>query len=91
MDDAGTKLDGNAAAGLLGEIFAFDVTTADTACAACGRRNEIGALAAYMDAPGAVLRCPSCSGVMLRMVHGGGRYWLELTGMLFLQIWESEG
>ena len=37
-------LDGNAAAGLLQEIFALDATTAQIQCAACGATGAIGSL-----------------------------------------------
>lgn len=86
MADHPTKLDGNAAAGVLREIFPFEITMARSACAGCARQWEIGALAAYLDCPGVVLRCPSCEAVMLRAVHGSGRYWLEVSGMLFLEL-----
>ena len=31
------RLDGNAAAGLLGELFAFEITTATAICDGCGQ------------------------------------------------------
>jgi hypothetical protein len=46
MDDK-LRLDGNAAAGTLGEVFSFEVTTAYYACERCGRANQIGAAMAY--------------------------------------------
>ena len=36
------RLDGNAAAGTLGEIFSFEVTTAGYICAGCGGTNRGG-------------------------------------------------
>ena len=41
------RLDGNAAAGTLGEIFSFEVTTAHYACGGCGRVDQIGAAMVY--------------------------------------------
>ena len=41
------KLDGNAAAGALGEVFSFEVTTARYACGGCGRTDQIGAAMVY--------------------------------------------
>jgi hypothetical protein len=35
-------LDGNAAGGLLREVFAFDATVAATTCAGCGRTRADG-------------------------------------------------
>jgi hypothetical protein len=45
MDELG--LDGNAAAGTLGEVFSFEVTTAHYACEGCGRTDQIGAAMVY--------------------------------------------
>ena len=63
-----TSLDGNAAAGLLGDLFAFDVTMAVSTCAVCGYTRPVAELHAYMDAPGMVLRCASCGAAQLRLV-----------------------
>ena len=35
------RLDGNAAAGVLGEIFAFEASTAKYGCARCGRSERL--------------------------------------------------
>ncbi len=83
------RVDGNAAAGLLGEIFPFEMTMVQTLCAGCGAMEHAGALAVYMDAPGMVMRCSHCDNVLVRVVHGGGRYWLDLRGVVCLQINEG--
>jgi hypothetical protein len=82
------RLDGNAAAGLLEEIFPFEMTSVWTMCAGCGARDQVGALTGYMDAPGVILRCPHCEAALIRIVHGGGRYWIDLRGVVCLQIAE---
>ena len=41
-----TSLDGNAAAGALGDLFAFDVTIAVSTCAACGDGRPVAELRA---------------------------------------------
>ena len=79
-------LDGNALAGMLGEVFAVDVTAASGQCAACGRTGVIAQARAYLDAPGAVARCPACGQVLLRLVRGPGRAWLDLRGLTCLEI-----
>jgi Family of unknown function (DUF6510) len=81
-----TTLDGNAAAGALGDVFAFDVTMAMTTCATCGDRRPVAELRAYMDAPGIILRCASCSATQLRLVRAGDRAWLDLRGIQVLEI-----
>ncbi len=80
------KLDGNAAAGLLQEIFAVDVTTASGTCDNCGAVDAVGALVVYTYAPGTVLRCPSCDAVLMRIVTDGRRYWVDLRGVRSLEL-----
>ena len=81
-----TSLDGNAAAGTLGDLFAFDVTMAVSTCAICGDTRPVAELHAYMDAPGMVLRCASCGAAQLRLVRSGDRGWLDLRGIQVLEI-----
>jgi len=84
-----TRVDGNAIGGLLREIFALEMTDAQTTCAGCGAVNAVGRVHVYLDAPGAVVRCPGCEQVLMKIVHGGGRYWLDLTGVRCLELAES--
>jgi hypothetical protein len=81
-----TPLDGNATAGALGELFAFNVTMAVTTCAHCHDTRSMAELRAYVRAPGIVLRCRSCGGVQLRLVQSTERAWLDLRGIEVLQI-----
>jgi hypothetical protein len=78
--------DGNALAGPLREIFAVDVTTAAGRCASCGRLNAVAELRVYLDAPGMVGRCAGCDAVILRIVRGPGRAWLDVRGFVSLEI-----
>jgi Family of unknown function (DUF6510) len=81
------KLDGNAAAGTLEQMFAFEVTTAVSTCASCSAVGAVGSAMVYSQAPGIVLRCPACGAVLLRVVNdGASRYWLEMTGVRSLEV-----
>jgi hypothetical protein len=80
------KLDGNAAAGTLQEIFPFDMTLAQATCAGCGAINAIGATAVYMHGMGTVIRCPSCDTVLIRVARTKGRNFLDMQGVRVLQI-----
>jgi hypothetical protein len=84
LDEA--RLDGNAVAGLLREIFTMEMTTAETTCAGCGAVNEVGGVIVYMQAPGVVFRCPGCQQVLMRIVQGRGRYWLDFRGTRTLEF-----
>jgi hypothetical protein len=89
VDGSTTRLDGNAAGGLLGSIFPFDMTVATAVCDGCGARGQVASLTLYADAPGIVLRCPGCEAVLLRVVEGHGRYWLDLRGLRSLELIDS--
>jgi Family of unknown function (DUF6510) len=79
-------LDGNAAAGVLREVFAVDVTAAQGRCVGCGSIAPMAEARLFANAPGLVLRCPGCDAVLLRMVSGGGRHWLDVRGLAYLQF-----
>jgi hypothetical protein len=86
MRQSDLKLDGNAVAGLLREIFTMEMTNAQSTCAGCGKVHAVGKVDVYLNAPGAVLRCPACAQVLMRIVHSGTRYWLDLTGVRCLEF-----
>jgi uncharacterized protein DUF6510 len=86
MSQSDLKLDGNAIAGLLREIFTMEMTTAQSTCAGCGKVHAVGRADVYLNAPGAVVRCPACEQVLMRIVHGGGRYWIDLSGTRCLEF-----
>lgn len=89
MDAEELRLDGNAAAGLLRELFVHEMTVAVGTCASCRAATQLGALRVYRHAPGLVMRCPACGAVMLRVVHGHDRYWVETVGLRLLEIPET--
>ncbi len=87
MTDADERrLDGNAAGGLLSEIFSFETTTAVAKCAGCGAVNAVGALAVYASAMGTIIRCTSCENAVIRIGCGPAGYWLDMQGLRHLQI-----
>ena len=89
MQQSDLKVDGNAIGGLLREIFTMEMTAAETTCAGCGKVHAVGRVDVYMNAPGAVVRCPACDNVLMRIVQGRGRYWLDLTGIRCLEFSEQ--
>jgi hypothetical protein len=80
------ELDGNAAAGMLSEVFALEVTGARGRCDSCGNIAELGEARAFIEAPGLVIRCRACDGVLLVLVRGGGRYWLGARGLSWFEL-----
>jgi|GraSoi_2013_60cm_1033757.scaffolds.fasta_scaffold251145_1 hypothetical protein len=83
---ASLLLDGNAAAGLLDELFGREMTVAHSVCDHCGAGREVGSLYAYMYGPGVVLRCPSCANVVLRLVRTETHYWFDARGATSLRL-----
>lgn len=81
-------LDGNMLAGPLQELFAMDVTVADSQCAGCGLQSPVAAMHVYgtADGPGLVGRCPACQAVMLRLVRGPEAAWLDMRGTVSLRV-----
>jgi hypothetical protein len=81
------RLDGNAAAGALGEVFSFEVTTAGYACGGCGKAGALGGAVVYeVRGLGTVLRCPGCDNALIRVAHIRGRHWIDLRGIRHLQV-----
>ena len=80
------KLDGNAAAGILQEVFAVEVTAAVGTCDGCGAVEAVGAVAVYARGPGTVLRCPHCDAVLMKIVVAEDRIWVDLRGLRTLEL-----
>ena len=78
-------LDGNAVAGLLQQVFAVEMTTANGTCDACGATNPVGALHVFRGA-GVVMRCPDCDEVLVTIVSDDTRVWISFSGVRMLQV-----
>jgi hypothetical protein len=73
-------LDGNAAAGLLRELFALEMTEAEITCDSCGAVGAIGTTRLYGGPMGAIFRCVKCEAVVVRLVRTPAGLWLEMRG-----------
>ena len=83
--DEKLRLDGNAAAGTLGEVFSFEVTTAEYACNGCGRTDRLGGAMVYeVRELGTIVRCPSCDNALIRLAYNRERHMVDLRGMRYL-------
>ena len=80
------ELDANALAGTLEMLFGADITAVPGRCAHCGTIHMVGAMRAYMRAPGAVLRCPTCDGVVLRVVQTTEATYVDVRGVAYLRF-----
>ena len=75
-----TALDGNAAAGLLRDVFGVEMTDAITECASCGDRSRLAETNAYLRGPGVVLRCRSCKSVAIVVTTVQGIHCVDISG-----------
>lgn len=86
MERDALTLDGNAAAGLLGEIFAVEMTSAIVTCNTCGAEGEVGAARLYGGEMGAIFRCAVCDAVVIRLVRTPRGIAFDARGMRCLQV-----
>jgi hypothetical protein len=89
MESDAMRVDGNAMAGALGEVFVREMTAARIACGGCGKVEPVGAEHAYMQAPGIVMRCCHCDSVLVVVTHVEGAYRFGLGKAKWLEF--SEG
>jgi hypothetical protein len=77
-------LDGNAIAGLLYDVFGAEMTTATGECASCGARAPMAETEVYLRAPGTVVRCRNCHGVLMVLATVRGTTCVDLRGLTSL-------
>ena len=78
-------LDGNAIAGLLLDVFGTELTTATGVCASCGAEGRLAEHAVYNRAPGTVVRCRSCTSMLMVLVEVRGITCVDLRGLARLE------
>ena len=77
-------LDGNAVGGLLHEVFGAELTDATRTCRSCGDRGPLAEVLVYLRAPGTVVRCRTCGGVLMVLVSVRGVWSVDLSGLAAL-------
>jgi Family of unknown function (DUF6510) len=78
-------LDGNAIAGQLVDLFGAEMTTATGECMHCGAVFPVAELVVYLQAPGTVVRCRSCEGIVMVLVDVRGIACVDLRGLAWLE------
>lgn len=81
-----TRLDGNAASGLLSMVFRREPSDVMLICAGCGADAPLGTLLAYGMEMGAILRCSICDTPVLRVGAAGAMLWLDLRGAVSMRV-----
>lgn len=86
-DDTDTRrLDGNALAGPLAELFVPDLTAAIVTCTNCGNVAPLAAHHVYADSPALVVRCPGCTAVVLRYASDRRGLRFEMRGIRLVEV-----
>ena len=67
--NAMSRVDGNAAAGLLAEIFAVDVTTMTGGCGECGAAGPLAETVVEIDEVAAIIRCRTCTHTLMTVMR----------------------
>jgi hypothetical protein len=79
-----SRVDGNAAAGPLGEILRVDVTTAVGTCRHCTTSAALSEAIVERDAEGVIVLCRNCGHTLVTYINRDGRQYLEFAGLLSL-------
>lgn len=80
------RLDGNAAAGVLAEIYGVEMTVATGTCDGCGTTGPLGRALVYAHGMGMIVRCPLCDTPLIRIARIRGAYRLDLRGLRVLHL-----
>jgi len=86
VDTSDLKLDGNAIAGTMRELFGIEMTVAPCVCRSCGAREVMACVDVYVNAPGTVVRCRHCQSVLMTIVRGRDRTWLDPSGLRLVEL-----
>jgi formate dehydrogenase maturation protein FdhE len=81
-----THVDGNALGGLFNELFGVEMTERRGCCDACGSVNPVGALMVFRQAPGAVVRCPVCTTVLMVVVRIGETLRIGFGSLRWMEL-----
>jgi uncharacterized protein DUF6510 len=79
-------LDGSSVGGLLATLLGADVTGMPGQCASCHTIHVVGTMRAYTRGPGIVVRCPSCTEVVLRIVETPSGTMVDMRGVAALRL-----
>ncbi|HUB42136.1 MAG TPA: DUF6510 family protein [Streptosporangiaceae bacterium] len=78
-------LDGNAIGGVLHEIFGTEMTTAEVTCGHCGHACQVAEEVVYLRAPGTVVRCRTCTEVLVVVVRKQEMNCVDMSGVAALR------
>jgi hypothetical protein len=68
-ENATAVVDGNAAAGMLADVFTGDVTTIVGVCGGCGSTAPLAEAVVEIDEVAAIIRCRGCTHTLVTVLH----------------------
>ena len=68
-ENAASVVDGNAAAGILSEVFAGDVTLLTGECGGCGAVAPLAETVVELDEVAAIVRCRGCTHTLVTVLR----------------------
>ena len=80
------RVDGNAIAGALSEIFATDMTVASLTCGHCGRTAMLAVASVELDDDGFIVLCRSCDHTLFTGVRREGQLSIYLQNVTALTV-----
>ena len=88
-ENATVILDGNAAAGILSEIFVGDVTQCMGVCGGCGAVAPLAEAVVELDEVAAIVRCRGCTHTLLTVLREAGEVRVVFGTLREFRIAES--
>lgn len=79
-------VDGNALAGPMSDLFAFDITTAEGTCDGCGTSAHLAQARVFGHETARVLRCAGCDHVLARIVTTTRSLSFDLVGLRTIRV-----
>lgn len=77
-ENAGSIVDGNAAAGMLWDVFGVDVTALVGVCRGCHAAAPLAEAVVELDDVAAIVRCRSCTHTLMTVLRSGGEVRLVI-------------
>jgi hypothetical protein len=84
-ETARSVVDGNAAAGMLWDVFGTDVTGSIAVCGGCEAAAPLAEAVVELDETAAIVRCRSCTHTLLTVLRDGERVRLVVGSLR--EIW----
>lgn len=70
-ENAASVVDGNAAAGMLWDVFGADVTALIGVCGGCGDASHLAEAVVEIDESAAIVRCRACTHTLFTVLRDG--------------------